>query len=105
MSPDSLAAEPAAPSRRLPPRRALPRVHCFWVKAESHPGTLARVLQPFAKRNLVPCKWHGALDPDGMLSIDVQVAGLGESLAEQIARGLRQIPGVVLVLTTERRSA
>jgi hypothetical protein len=40
-----------------------------------------------------------------MLSIDVQVAGLGESLAEQIARGLRQIPGVVLVLTTERRSA
>jgi hypothetical protein len=101
------AAEPA-PSPdpfRTRPAPADEPVACFWVSAERDPGLAARILEPFAKRGLVPSKWHGALEPDGGFSMDVQVAGLGAGPTEQIAQGLRQIPGVLVVLTAERRGA
>ena len=80
-------------------------VRCFWIKADGHPGAMARVLEPFAKRNMVPRRWHSAVEHDGTLSIDIQVTGLDAAMTDQIAQGLRQIPGVVLVLTAERQAA
>jgi hypothetical protein len=72
---------------------------------------MPRVLQLFAKRNIVPLRWHSDLVGDGLgaarrdLAIDVQVEGLSPALGDYIARCLRQIPGVATVLTAEKRPA
>jgi len=39
-----------------------------------------------------------------VLTIDVQMSGLGHELADYIARCMRQIAGVDAVLTSERRA-
>ena len=81
------------------------RVFCFSVQAEAEPGVLPRVLELFAKRNLVPCRWVSDLcGPPARpeLSIDIQVAGLTPELTAYIARCLRQICGVSTVLTSEK---
>ncbi len=88
--------------------------YCFSVLAEAEPGVMPRVLELFAKRGLVPSRWHSdRLGPDdGELAIDIQVRGLGPEQGDYIARCLRQICGVRAVLTAqkgqifaERRSA
>jgi hypothetical protein len=67
---------------------------------------MPRVLELFAKRNLVPARWHS--DVTGKagcdLSIDLQVAGLDNPKADYIAQCLRQIYGVETVLTSEKRA-
>lgn len=87
-----------------------PSIFCFSIHAQADPGVMPRVLQLFAKRNLVPVRWHsdvlGGRDlatPD--LAIDVQVEGVSTELGNYIARCLRQIPGVATVLTAEKRAA
>src|SRR3979490_2410148 len=75
---------------------------CFSVQAVAEPGVMPRVLELFAKRGLVPQKWHSTVS--GMaLAIDVQAGGLGRDTADYIARCMRQIAGVDAVLTSERR--
>ena len=60
---------------------------------------MPRVLELFAKRGLVPELWHSAVvRPGNRLTIDVEVAGLGET-ADYVANCLRQITGVEVVLT------
>ncbi|HXC27605.1 MAG TPA: hypothetical protein VNV38_06590 [Stellaceae bacterium] len=60
---------------------------------------MPRVLEIFAKRGLVPELWHSAVvRPGNRLTIDVEVAGLGET-ADYVANCLRQITGVEVVLT------
>jgi hypothetical protein len=60
---------------------------------------MPRVLEIFAKRGLVPELWHSAIvRPGNRLTIDVEVAGLGET-ADYVANCLRQITGVEVVLT------
>ncbi|HEX9789220.1 MAG TPA: hypothetical protein VGA60_01045 [Kiloniellales bacterium] len=68
---------------------------------------MPRVLELFAKRNLVPVRWHSDVlnGPGRDLAIDVQVEGIGTDLGNYIARCLRQIPGVSTVLTAEKRLA
>jgi hypothetical protein len=65
---------------------------------------MPRVLELFAKRNLVPSRWVS--DRCGQrgrdLSIDVQVAGLSPELGGYIANCLRQIYGVRTVLTSQK---
>ena len=81
------------------------RVFCFSVQAEAGPGILPRVLELFAKRNLVPSRWISDLcGPPSRpeLSIDIQVEGLTPELTAYIARCLRQIYGVSTVLTSEK---
>ena len=74
---------------------------CFSVQAVAEPGVMPRVLELFAKRGLVPQKWQSVAS--GMvLTIDVQIAGLGREAADYIARCMRQIAGVDTVLTSER---
>jgi hypothetical protein len=60
---------------------------------------MPRVLEIFAKRGLVPELWHSAVvRPGNRLTIDVEVAGLGDT-ADYVANCLRQITGVEVVLT------
>ena len=81
---------------------AYPLTVSFLLQARAEPGIMPRVIELFAKRGLVPQKWHSvAIGP--VLMIDVQMAGLGRDLGEYIARSMRQIVGVKSVLTSETR--
>jgi len=72
----------------------------FSVHARAEPGIMPRVLELFAKRGLVPLRWHSAVAaPEHSLAIDVEVGGLDRDTADYVARCMRQISGVNLVLT------
>ena len=75
---------------------------CFSIHARAEPGVMARVLELFAKRGLVPSRWHSAVDgPDGDdLTIDIHMRGMDEALARYVASCLRQIVGVEAVLAS-----
>src|SRR5262245_10563270 len=64
--------------------------YCFSIQAAADPGLLPRVLELFAKRNLVPSRCHAVLsEPEGEeLLIDLQVEALAPEEAEHIARSL-----------------
>ena len=80
---------------------------CFAVQARAEPGVMPRVLELFAKRGLVPSQWHATLAGPGCseLHIDIQVEGMERALAEYVARCLRQLVDVEVVLTSEKRYA
>lgn len=78
---------------------------CFAVSARPEPAVMPRVLEPFAKRGLVPTRWHAVCAATDELVIDIQIAGLDPALVELIAASLRQIVGVESVLTAEKRYA
>jgi hypothetical protein len=72
----------------------------FSVHACAEPGVMPRVLELFAKRGLVPTRWHSVVASPGLsLAIDVEADGLDRDTADYVARCMRQIPGVNLVLT------
>jgi len=73
-------------------------VTCFSVRAGADPSVMPRVLEQFAKRGLVPRRWH-SVSSKGELHIDVQVEGLEPALVAHIGRCLGQIVGVDEVLT------
>ena len=73
---------------------------CYTVQALADPGIMPRVIELFAKRGLVPHKWHSTAYGTA-LTMDLQIGGLGHDLADYIARCLRQITGVETVLTVE----
>ena len=81
-----------------------PAVFCFSIQAEADPGVMSRVLALFAKRSLVPRRWIAdRVGPrGGELSIDLQVEGLTPQVADYIARCLRQLHCVSLVLTSQK---
>ena len=97
------ASRPSLQPRVVSPRSAA-ETHCFAIRAAAQPGILPRLLELFAKRNLVPTKWHSAvIGPGGDdLQIDVQMEGIEAELAAYIARCLRQIYGVESVLTSTK---
>jgi acetolactate synthase regulatory subunit len=87
-SPKAAVAETvsAAPSR-------------FSVQASAEPGVMPRLLELFAKRGVVPDRWHSTLARQAMtLSIDIEVAGLEGDTVVYVANCMRQIAGVELVL-------
>jgi hypothetical protein len=75
---------------------------CFSVHAAPEPGVMPRVLEVFAKRGVVPTSWVSRVD-GRELTIDVQARGLGAETAGYIARCLRQIVSVDVVLMSEKR--
>lgn len=81
-------------------------VHCFSIQAIAEPGVMPRVLELFAKRNLVPQRWHSDVTGpfNRELFIDLQVSGLDGQTADYVARCLRQVYGVDTVLTSEKRA-
>ena len=76
----------------------------FSLQARAEPGIMPRVVELFAKRGLVPHKWHSTA-AGGALTIEVQIAGIGRDLADYFARCMRQIVGVETVLTSLTRPA
>jgi acetolactate synthase small subunit len=94
----SLAANPADDE--------LPVTACFSIHARAEPGAMPRVLELFAKRGLVPSVWHSATceTDQTLLTIDMQMRGLGREVMDYIAACLRQMPFVEVVLTSEKRS-
>ena len=61
---------------------------------------MPRVLELFAKRGLVPDRWHSAVVQPGMtLSIDIEIGGMEQATVAYVANCMRQIAGVELVLT------
>ncbi len=82
--------------------------YCFAVQAAADPGVLPRVMALFAKRNLVPSRWHSDLTripgrgPE--ILIDVQVSGLAPEEGDYIARCLRQQVYVQSVLTSMKEA-
>jgi hypothetical protein len=89
---------------RSPPPLPAVETHCFAIRAAAQPGILPRLMELFAKRNLVPTKWHSAvIGPNGEdLQVDIQMEGIEAELAAYIARCLRQIYGVDSVLTSTK---
>ncbi len=87
--------------------RSLP-TWCFSVFAAPEPGVMPRVLELFAKRGLVPLRFHGDVvgDGPGDLVIDVHIAGLADDTAAHVANCLRGLTDVERVLTaTKQRSS
>ena len=102
------ATRPSQQPRALSPLAAA-ATHCFAIRADATPGMMSRVLELFAKRNLVPTRWHSdvivAPPRDGghtTLQIDIQMEGMEAELAAYVARCLRQIYGVDSVLTSTK---
>lgn len=85
--------------------------YCFAVQAVADPGVMPRVMGLFAKRNLVPSRWHSDLmsvaggSRGQEIVIDVQVAGLTAEEGDYIARCLRQQVYVQSVLTSMKAAA
>jgi acetolactate synthase small subunit len=94
----------------LPPGRSPQAATvCFSIQAAAEPGVMPRVLELFAKRNLVPERWvsgvHRLADRGAELMIDLQVAGLTCQDRDYLARCLAQIADVRSVLTSEKAGA
>ena len=80
-------------------------VTCFSIRAAADPGTMSRVMEVFARRGLVPQRWHADMMGTSSapeLAIDMQVGGLSRETGAYLARCLRQIWGVDTVLTAEK---
>jgi acetolactate synthase regulatory subunit len=101
---------------RLPPNGARARetvsaaprlapVFCFSIDVTPDPGTMARVLEQFAKRGLVPTRWHSDVIESDVMQIDIQVVGLSRCQGEHIARCIRSVVGVHGVLITAKAGA
>ena len=101
-----MSRDTLSPHSHTKPLHSAPaqRVSCYSILAEAEPGVMPRVLELFAKRNLVPRRWVSDVSgPGGRdLSIDVQVAGVDLETHAYLARCLRQIWGVHRVLTSEK---
>jgi hypothetical protein len=84
-----------------------PRVDCFSVFSAADPSALPRVLEVFSVFGLIPNVCHSARPEDepDQLVIDVQVTGLGDGQAEQLARRLGRVVTVTQVLWSEKRQA
>ncbi len=80
------------------------RTACFSVVAESDPGTLGRVLEPFSKRGLVPSSVYAirAGRTGEAMHIDLQLAGADPETTRLIANDLRRQWLVDTVLTSEK---
>ncbi len=80
---------------------------CFSIVAAAEPGMMPRILELFAKRNLVPRQWHARRTGDHgeELTIDIQMEGMAVGLVDYVARCMRQIYGVECVLTSRKAPA
>ena len=100
---EKFSADPAASGLAPRAERSDPPLYCFCVLAAADPGVMPRVLQQFAKRNLVPARWYSRVVAGGGLEIDVQVAALSPEEGDYIAQCLRRLVDVEAVLTDRRK--
>lgn len=77
---------------------------CFSLNARAQTGVMPRVLELFAKRDLVPSAFVARSAGADELTIDVQMDGMERELADYVAACMRQIVGVEVVLVAEKRA-
>ncbi|HWK43134.1 MAG TPA: hypothetical protein VNT30_00330 [Stellaceae bacterium] len=74
---------------------------CFTVHAAAEPSVMARALELFTKRGLIPdsfsCYRHG--ENGAALFMDIRMPGLSPATAEYVAACLRQLTPVTSVTT------
>jgi acetolactate synthase small subunit len=99
-SSDRLPSDAAASCEAGSAHQSIAPVFCFSIDVVPDPGTMARVLEQFAKRGLVPTRWHSDVIDSDAMQIDIQIVGLPSTLGQDIARCLRSVVGVHCVLTT-----
>tara|TARA_R110002110_G_scaffold10383_22_gene51061 strand:- start:1637 stop:1942 length:306 start_codon:yes stop_codon:yes gene_type:complete len=75
---------------------------CFAVRANAEPGVVPRVLELFAKRNLVPTRLYAVQEGSDSVVIDIQMANMLQPEREYLAACMRQIYDVSTVLTSEK---
>lgn len=95
------------PTASVPSAENASPVACFSIQADADPSVMPRVLELFAKRGMIPLRWHADLGGRRRdeLTIDLQVDGLDRPKAELIAHAIRQMVAVVSVLTSEKSYA
>jgi hypothetical protein len=81
-------------------RRVDPSVR-FSIHAEVDPGLMPRIAEIFARRGLVPTRWHSVVAErrDG-ITIDLVIDDVGDALALRIAAEMRAVWGVTAVLAS-----
>jgi len=95
-----------ASARAFPHQKPKHPTACYAVHGAADPGLMPRLTGMFAKRGVVPARWHAAVSADGReLTVDIQVPGLAPAAAAQIAAAMRQIWGVHAVLMSEKVGA
>lgn len=82
-------------------------VHCYSVRGVADPGLMPRIMELWAKRGLMPERWHGVRDgvDGGDVYIDIETSELDRALAMQVAEAMRCVYGVTQVLVSEKRFA
>ena len=93
LSPSSVVPETESPAHPT----AGPATHArFSVQARAEPGVMPRILELFAKRGLVPQRWHSALSElePAVLTIEIEAAGLPGDAVGYVADCMRGITGV-----------
>ena len=105
--PDTRSMTPSMTPSMMPALAHGSSTACFYVQAKADPSVLPRTLEQFAKRGLIPSKWHSVQigRRNDELHIDIQVDGMGSALTRRVAACLRQIIHVELVLTSEKHYA
>ena len=85
-------------------QRALqPAHHRLKVLAEADPGAIARVLQPFQSRNIVPHRVRiDRIGEDYLeIAVDVATADIQPDALQRIAAQLGQLPDVMVAITCD----
>jgi acetolactate synthase regulatory subunit len=65
----------------------------FLLEADPSPGLLSRVLQPFARRDLVPDQIH-ARHAAGLMRVELMMDAMPAGMVALVEGNLRQIIGV-----------
>jgi hypothetical protein len=102
--PSARSAGPA--DRYRAPHPAARSCFCYSIQALPEVGVLARLLEIFARRGLLPARLHSDFAAEREeLVIDVQLADLEPEQGERMACAMRQIAGVRQVLTALKSAA
>lgn len=72
----------------------------FSVQAEPSPGLLARLIQPFARRDLVPDSFTAERRGEGV-RVDIAMERMPAEMVHLVEGNLRQVVGVASVATRQ----
>lgn len=72
----------------------------FFITAAATPGVMPRVIEQFARRGLVPERWHAVVD-ENKIRIEVRVAGMDAAVATVLAATLRGTVDIHSVLSDD----
>jgi hypothetical protein len=73
----------------------------FTLCAEAEPGLLPRLLQPFAKRDLIPDGFESRRGADGLLRVEIAMAAMPAEMVHLVEGNLGQVVGVRSVVRTQ----